>query len=432
MTPRHGPVPIFSPKSTSVLHVSNAIGCDLASVLISSLPNGPEILQEGEPSVASMFSFPSPSCLPSFTIIRKQDPDCVPFDVPADWLSVASGLTSALSYSTPIIFVVGPRKVGKSTMSRFLANSLWSHTGQLAFLDLDSGQTEFTPPGCLSLNLVKTNPLLGPPMSHQCITEGLVYLGTMSPSDDPKGYLKGAKQLINQYLCDYHPNGIPLVVNTMGWVTGLGMSLLQSLLHAAPVTHMIAFSNGEQEPYGYVQQALFESSGFSPAFSAEQAPQTAYVHASESSGTASSRLSRISPVDLRSLTFSSYFLGKFDAALSRMVYETGSCPPSFRSAQPLTIPIASIRVKCTDQSVRIPKEHLPLALNLAMVGLANFDNGRTQCYALGLVRSVDPVKGLYYVITPASAEFLEEKKINCFMFGRIQLPNTFLLVIPSP
>lgn len=60
----------------------------------------------------------------------------------------------------PRIFILGNRKVGKSSFCRFLTNTLLNVRREVAFMDLDCGQTEFTPPGFLSLKLL-TEALLG-------------------------------------------------------------------------------------------------------------------------------------------------------------------------------------------------------------------------------------------------------------------------------
>lgn len=93
-------------------------------------------------------------------IISESNPEFVAFDISSEWLGVSDALLQ-YSASVPVVFVVGPRKVGKSSMSRYLCNSLWNKHKKVAFLDLDIGQTEFTPPGCISLTIVDRYPLLG-------------------------------------------------------------------------------------------------------------------------------------------------------------------------------------------------------------------------------------------------------------------------------
>ena len=63
-------------------------------------------------------------------------------------------------YEPPVILIKGPKMTGKSTVARTLLNTLLNKYKRVALLDCDIGQTEFTPPGIVSLNLVET-PLLG-------------------------------------------------------------------------------------------------------------------------------------------------------------------------------------------------------------------------------------------------------------------------------
>ncbi len=345
--PGNGPYPFYSPRASSLLYACVGNDCESATLCFSELQSGPEKLFSSDPNYQTSFCFPElqKTEIPHLYFLASASTDNVLFDVPQDWIAVSEGLLQSLS-TIPIVFVVGPRKVGKSSMSRYLANSLWTHTRKVAFLDLDTGQTEFTPPGSLSLKVISKDPLLGPPMCHQSITDELIYFGSMSPSDDPRRYLDGARRLFQRYLTKYHTNGIPLIVNTMGWITGLGLSLLQTVLHMIPVTHMVAFSQSETINFSYVQTMLFEASQFTTPFTEPDAPQVAYVQAAAAAGTSTSRLNRVSPVDLRSLTFSSYFLGTFNVDLDRILFTKEN---DFRSAIPFAIPISKIQLYETDK-----------------------------------------------------------------------------------
>jgi polynucleotide 5'-hydroxyl-kinase GRC3/NOL9 len=50
--------------------------------------------------------------------------------------------------------VKGPKGSGKSTFTRMLVNRLLLRHKQVAYLDCDTGQTEFTPPGMVSLHIL--------------------------------------------------------------------------------------------------------------------------------------------------------------------------------------------------------------------------------------------------------------------------------------
>lgn len=61
--------------------------------------------------------------------------------------------------------VCGERNRGKSTFTRFMCCRLLDVVPQVAYLDMDAGQSEFTPCGCISVTVVD-KPLLGPSFTH--------------------------------------------------------------------------------------------------------------------------------------------------------------------------------------------------------------------------------------------------------------------------
>ena len=105
--------------------------------------------------------------------------------------------------------VCGPKGTGKSTFCRFLVNHLLSSTQRqkegtntVKFLiDLDPGQPEFSAPGQISLTqILSFNP--GVPFTHpnaDNVEAGRIirshFLGALSPRDDPKHYMRCAKDL---------------------------------------------------------------------------------------------------------------------------------------------------------------------------------------------------------------------------------------------
>ncbi|KAJ3915295.1 hypothetical protein F5877DRAFT_48865 [Lentinula edodes] len=131
-----------------------------------------------------------------------------------------------------IYLIKGPKKVGKSSFARTLVNRLLSQHNTLAYLDLDPGQSEFTPAGLIALTLV-SDPVLGPPWTHPSVPLRAHFIGAFSPKGCPGLYVEGVRDLVRfwgEEVCwGGGKSAIPLVVNTMGWAKGLGVDLMKRI-----------------------------------------------------------------------------------------------------------------------------------------------------------------------------------------------------------
>lgn len=149
------------------------------------------------------------------------------------------------------VVAIGPKSSGKSTFNRLLCNTLLSKPSvkKLLYLDLDPGQPEFGPPGQLSLVEV-TASILGPSFTHlaraQATRSRLIRSHTIAATslkDDPDHYLACARDL-----AQHAKNQYPLVVNSCGWVTGLGANVLEDLISLAGITDVVVLDLVE-EPF---------------------------------------------------------------------------------------------------------------------------------------------------------------------------------------
>ena len=119
------------------------------------------------------------------------------------------------------LLIVGDRGCGKSTFCRFVTNGLLNMHQRVIFVDLDPGQTEFSFPACLSVSVVD-RPIFGPPFTHVCQSpEFMYFLGNTSPGDNPVEFLQALGKL-ETFLKTALPalGNHPVVINTMGWITG--------------------------------------------------------------------------------------------------------------------------------------------------------------------------------------------------------------------
>ncbi|CAO3614406.1 unnamed protein product [Mucor hiemalis] len=175
--------------------------------------------------------------LPGFHPILKTTPGVKAFKIESSWSS-RTDLALANAKERPVVSVVcGAKDMGKSSYSRYLINRLLSKYKRVAYIETDVGQSEFTPSGLLSLHYL-TQPILGPPYTHQQIQpERSFFFGSASPRNNPDYYLECINELVDHWKRDQaavldeendESEWIPLVVNTQGWVSGVGYNLLVS------------------------------------------------------------------------------------------------------------------------------------------------------------------------------------------------------------
>ncbi len=137
--------------------------------------------------------------------------------------------------------VCGGLKVGKSSFARYLVNRFLSsqlRSDAVAYIDLDCGQTEFSAPGMFTLSVLR-GPLLGPPYTHpNCGVVASVFTGSITVGNI-RAMADSVRYLFSLYLRDHV--GLPLIVNTMGWVQGNGLRLLSEAVAAVSPDVLFAF-----------------------------------------------------------------------------------------------------------------------------------------------------------------------------------------------
>lgn len=177
-----------------------------------------------------------------FHPILEATPGVKAFKIESSWDSrTALAMENAVHHDRPLISVVcGAKDMGKSSYSRYLINRLLTKYNRVAYLETDVGQSEFTPSGLLSLHYI-THPVLGPPYTHQqLVPERSFYFGSASPRSNPDYYLACINQLVDHWRHGQLHDPIPLVVNTQGWISGVGYELLLSQIHKVEPTDVFA------------------------------------------------------------------------------------------------------------------------------------------------------------------------------------------------
>lgn len=333
----------------------------------------------------------------------------------------------------PVITIIGGKNSGKSTTNRFLVNSLLNKIDKVFFLECDVGQTELTPPGCVSLHCI-SEPLLGPPFAHQREAVSSFYFGGVTPADDPTRYLTCIEQCFSKYL--EINEKIPLIVNTMGWNKGVGLALTVDTIRLVRPLLLVQINT---------QKNIVNFPPMSPEFVCSEPgwrgkiwderwrymddmPQYKWITVESPVNSNDNLIGRYRPMDHRDLTLFSYFSKNLELGMN------------LTSVTPFRIPWRSVAIHVCHTA--IDKSQIMYSINGSLVALCHadltyaekfdedapwiFDNTPVcQCFGFGIVRGIDPIKQEVYIATPLTLQQLQN--VNALLKGAVNLPNQLLL-----
>ena len=140
------------------------------------------------------------------------------------------------------------RLKGLSHFSNVRVETHHDSAGKIAMIECDVGQSEFTPPGFVSLSVLDS-PILGPPFTHLDVSESTksIFLGCTSAWKDPDRYTAAIFNLFKHYTENIRSDGIPLIVNTPGWVKGMGYDILLHMISELSPSQIVCL---QAEPPG--------------------------------------------------------------------------------------------------------------------------------------------------------------------------------------
>lgn len=143
----------------------------------------------------------------------------------------ASSSDASNASQAPRVIVVGPTDSGKSTLSRMLLSWAAKQGWKPTFVDLDIGQGSITIPGCIAATPIEMpiDPVEGIPLDMPLV----YFYGHTNPSNNVELYkvlVKELSQMLErQFAGNAESRAAGMVINTMGWIEGVGYELL---LHA--------------------------------------------------------------------------------------------------------------------------------------------------------------------------------------------------------
>ena len=396
---------------------------------------------------------------------------------------------------------------------------------RVAILDLDCGQPELGPPGTMSLTIVSQPLLLDPPGHMVCggsigrsrppsmlddddsgrggdvdaaktgnrHHEASYFFGDVTSKADPDAYVHMASRLLTRYreLRSSSPgweHDLPLLVNSDGWVKGLGYEILSAVVGVVDPGHVVQIV-GNTKAKSFDMSAHSEDGGrdntVDPANDdrgrrrCRRSPRRIHVVRSfdgsslvddcdDRPGSSTGPL-LASASDHRAHRLCAYFLGGYDAMANlrpridgedevvSFHRERGLQDPNniigltLASMTPYAVPFRSVRVypppgfidgttdPCAVWGVRgdLASDDALESLNGSVVGLCRdpeaHDGAHSHpgcdadmgvpvldCVGLGIIRSVDRSRGIFFVLTPVHPPLLAG--VTTFVGGNIQLP----------
>ncbi|KAL2639450.1 hypothetical protein AAZV13_06G171300 [Glycine max] len=326
-------------------------------------------------------------------------------NIPEQWLEATESIAN--SSMPPITLICGAKNCAKTTFSRYLLNVLLNKYTKVAYLDTDVGQPEFTPPAFLSLTIV-----------HKVTSGMCLFFGDVSCKRDPSTYLSYVFAIYNYYRKEYcisdkgeypHKIEVPLIVNTPGWVK------VDMLKYICP-THVVKISISSEKKN--LPAGEFWSDG-----EHDETINLIEINSAHQDSLTRSVLVQIDARLLRDLRILTYFKQCFSSDSN--ISTIKELAHALASHCPYEVPIASIKIQ--HLHCEVPSSEIFYSLNATVVGLAVDSHGPENlpwCLGLGIVRGIDTVKGVLYVITPVPHSSLE--RVNLLLQGYIQIPSCLL------
>lgn len=384
-------------------------------VLLTAVSTSPEALMasDGQQNNSDVFHsasvYPSLAGLPGILAGTQLLPTVsIPFGpskfpVFQEWQNVSSLtqdldslLTGRAEDKSVRVLVCGASGTGKSTLTRYLVNHLLLRKSRVVLIDTDVGQPEMNPPGLLAAHAVSDFRLGAPTASTRSVPFAARFLGETTPREEPDLYARLATQVIEEAIAFADTNDCVSVINSDGWVNGVGAELLHHVAEASRPTHIVQLKFPDQSEKQSITEVCARVDG-----------GRSYIFESLAQSHKSSFTSSI----YRDSQTASYF--SKEMALGR-VYK---------------VPLLDLQVtSAEDESVDLSVAHL---VNGSIVALGRTRSLRQEeeencnIMGLGIVRGVDPGRQVLYLCSPVPFKMLS----NCdriVISGGIQLPPAFV------
>ena len=165
-------------------------------------------------------------------------------DIPSSWAASAEEIQQ---HAWRTILIIGATDRGKSTYCHYLSRHLLAAGDRVALVDADIGQKDIGPPGTITLGYPDAvTPL------HRLQPAAWYFVGAVSPAEHMCPMVAGTRQLAEA------AQAVRVIVNTTGFVHGLGRRLKGRKIEALEPDVMIILARGREldallAPYPHIR-----------------------------------------------------------------------------------------------------------------------------------------------------------------------------------
>ena len=318
--------------------------------------------------------------------------------------------------------------MGKSTLFKYTVNTLLSAGRGRGVLcvDLDPGQPELSLPASISLTHL-TQPLLGPAYTHRldqgCQYRRQVLVGAVNTQLVLQRYLSAVEGVCVE--CSGRGwSGVPVVVNTMGWVQGTGVGIMVDVLRLVQPTHVMQIQGAKPS-----RNYPFHLGGLAVHGRGRGIITVAGVHAMKYCLVVLSRARVVQPT--------SHLASPASLRALRVLAEAGR---AMEHGYRVALPWAGLALHvCVEQ---VPRNRILQVLNGQLVALCQVEPGSLHTVQNSLpqtlgqgadfgdllgwavVEGVDPLAGTIHLATTLAPHTVVEQ-VNAIIMPRVHLPDAF-------
>lgn len=148
-----------------------------------------------------------------------------------------------------ITLFCGAKNNGKSSLVRHIANSyLKKKDSYVCYIDFDPGQPEMTTPGLVSAHIIRSNELPLTSLTYLNLNQHQQLLvscvGGLNMSVNPRVYIENCRHVLKAVMKEResHHCRNPVLINTMGFIRGVGLAILLDLIKICKPTNLVVLN----------------------------------------------------------------------------------------------------------------------------------------------------------------------------------------------